>query len=85
MIDAKAVGVLLGLSTSKVYDLARRGELVSYRFGDAVRFEQADVDAYKARCKVVVKTINGLPWTVKRAEMALRSRVPRKAASKGSR
>lgn len=56
MIDAKAVAALLGLSATKVYDLARSGALVSYRFGDAVRFDPADVEAYKQSCRVVVRS-----------------------------
>lgn len=54
MINAKAVGLLLGLSATKVYDLARSGALVSYRFGGAVRFDPQDVEAYKQSCRVVV-------------------------------
>jgi excisionase family DNA binding protein len=51
MLSAKAIGEQLGLSARKIYDLAANGALVSYRFGDAVRFDQADVDAYKASCR----------------------------------
>ena len=54
MLTAAQVGSMLGLSLSKVYDLARSGDLRCYRFGGAVRFEPADVEAYKAACKVVV-------------------------------
>ncbi len=51
MLSAKAVAEQLGLSARKVYELARSGALVSYRFGDAVRFDQVDVDSYKAACR----------------------------------
>ena len=54
MLSAKVVGEQLGLSARKVYDLARSGALVSYRFGDAVRFDQVDVDGYKESCRVRV-------------------------------
>jgi len=42
-----AVATMLGISRTLVYDLARRGKLPSYRFGDAIRFEPADVQAFK--------------------------------------
>ena len=57
MLSAAQVAALLGLSARKVYDLAASGEIASYRFGDAIRFEPADVDAYKASCKVVVRPV----------------------------
>ena len=52
MITAAAVATLLGISPRAVYDLADRGMLACYRFGvrgGAVRFDEADVAAYKAR------------------------------------
>lgn len=55
MLTAAQVGAMLGLSPRKVYDMARSGEIQCYRFGDAVRFEPADVEAYKASCRVVVR------------------------------
>lgn len=47
MLTANDVSVQLGLSLTKVYDLARTGELPSYRFGSAVRFDQRDVSALR--------------------------------------
>lgn len=49
MLTAAAVADMLGLKPRTVYDLARRGELASYRFGAALRFDHADVEAYKAQ------------------------------------
>jgi hypothetical protein len=46
----QAVGALaqqLGISARAVYDLP----LPRFRFGRAVRYEQSDVDAYKAACR----------------------------------
>lgn len=51
MIDAAAVARCLGISRRMVYDLARDGRLASYRFGDAVRFAPADVEAFRASCR----------------------------------
>jgi excisionase family DNA binding protein len=51
VLTAAQVASQLGLSKRKVYDLARTGELVSYRFGDAVRFDPDDVERYKAACR----------------------------------
>lgn len=57
LITAAAVGKLLGLSTRTIYDLAASRALPSYRFGDAVRFARADLEAYKAACRVVAQQI----------------------------
>ncbi|MDR3004839.1 MAG: helix-turn-helix domain-containing protein, partial [Acidovorax sp.] len=53
MIDAKQVALLLGLSERTVYELAKSGRLNCYRFGSAVRFEQADIEEYKKSCRSV--------------------------------
>ena len=58
MLTAADVAAQLGLSKRKVYELAASGRLAHYRFGDAVRFEQADVDTYRAACRS-----NGTPAT----------------------
>ncbi len=53
MITAKQAGMLLGLSAGAVYELARGGKLTYYRLAkSAVRFDEADVEAYKAACRV---------------------------------
>lgn len=57
MLSAKEVAALLGLSSRKVYAMASSGQLPSYRFGDAVRFDPVDVEAFKASCRVVVRPV----------------------------
>ena len=52
LITAAAVAALLGISRSKVYELARGGRLPAYRFDDAVRFSPDDVQAFKEACRV---------------------------------
>lgn len=47
MIDAKTVAPMLGISERSVYELAKSGRLNCYRFGAAVRFDEADVEEYK--------------------------------------
>lgn len=56
LIDAKAVGALLGLSPRTVYDLASSGRLACYRIRGAVRFDPADVEAFKQSCRVDVRS-----------------------------
>jgi excisionase family DNA binding protein len=51
MLTAQEVAKWLRLSARKVYSLAASGELASHRFGGAVRFSTADVDAYIAACR----------------------------------
>lgn len=48
MLTATAAAAALGLSRRKVYALAAAGELRHYRFGKAVRFDPADLQAFKA-------------------------------------
>jgi excisionase family DNA binding protein len=57
MLTAKQVADMLGLSRSKVYDLANRSVLPSYRFDGALRFDEADVAAFKAACRVAPATM----------------------------
>ena len=52
LLTAAAVAVLLGISRSKVYELAREGRLPMYRIDDAVRFAPEDVEAFKEACRV---------------------------------
>ena len=60
MLKARAVAELLGLSVRMVYDLHARGELPGYRFGGAIRFDSADVEAYRASCRTVVAPAIGV-------------------------
>jgi excisionase family DNA binding protein len=48
MLTAAAAATLLGLSARKVYAMAAEGILPCYRFGSAVRFDPADLEAYRA-------------------------------------
>ena len=51
LLTAPDVARLLGLSLTKIYSLARSGEMRCYRFGDAVRFDAAHVKEYKESCQ----------------------------------
>lgn len=51
MLTAREAAERLKLSTRKVYQLAAAGEIASHRFGAAVRFDPADLDEYKSRCR----------------------------------
>ena len=55
-INAKAAAQVLGLSARKLYDLAKTGQLASYKFGSAVRFDLADLEIYKTLCRLPVTT-----------------------------
>lgn len=61
LLDAPAVGRLLGMKKAAVYEAARRGEIGSVRAsaksrsGRAVRFTQAQVDAFVAARSVAAK------------------------------
>lgn len=59
LITAQDVAARLGISRRMVYDLAATGALPSYRFGDAVRFDPADVEAYKQACRVQRDPVRG--------------------------
>jgi excisionase family DNA binding protein len=51
MISAKEASALLGVAPRTMYSLAApAGPLPCYRVGRAVRFEEADVMQYKAKC-----------------------------------
>jgi excisionase family DNA binding protein len=54
MLTAAEVATQLGLSPRAVYELHASGRLPGYRFGRAVRFEPADVEAFKAACRTVL-------------------------------
>ncbi len=51
LLRASEAARLLGLSQRTVYALAGAGELPCYRFGSAVRFDPADLEAYKLQCR----------------------------------
>ena len=51
MLTAAEVAHCLRLSVRAVYDLAASGAIPSFRFGRAVRFDPADVEAYRTSCR----------------------------------
>ncbi len=51
MLTATQAAQALGVSKRHLYALAAKGLLPCYRFGGAVRFDAADLDAYKASCR----------------------------------
>ena len=53
LLTAAQVATQLGISARKVYDLAARGDLPSYRIGDSVRFGAADVERFRESCRRV--------------------------------
>lgn len=53
MLPAVAVAHQLGISQRAVYAAAEAGHLPCYRFGRAVRFDPADVEAFRASCRSV--------------------------------
>ena len=56
MLTAHEVGQRLGLSQRKVYALAASGELTCHRFGSSVRFDPADLEEYKSKCRLPATT-----------------------------
>jgi excisionase family DNA binding protein len=53
MITTKQVAAMLGLSRSKVYELAGSAKLTSYRFDGVLRFKLCDVEAFVEASRVV--------------------------------
>lgn len=51
MLTATQAAQVLGVSKRTIYTLAAKGLLPCYRIGSVIRFEQADLDAYKASCR----------------------------------
>jgi excisionase family DNA binding protein len=51
LLTAREAADRLKLSARKVYALASSGELACHRFGASVRFDTADLDAYKTACR----------------------------------
>jgi excisionase family DNA binding protein len=51
MLTAANVAAMLGLKERTVYALAKDGELPCHRFNTSVRFELADVEDFKAKCR----------------------------------
>lgn len=76
LIDAKRVSELLGIKARTVYDLAYSGRLACYRIGGAVRFDPADVEAFKASCRVEPRPAEDRPSNCGASIMALSLRDP---------
>lgn len=53
LLTANEVAAQLGLSQTKIYDLARSGDLPCYRFGSSVRFDQQEVKGYIQSCQSI--------------------------------
>lgn len=51
LICATAVAALLGISSRTVYDLVYSGRLTVYLVGGSLRFDPADVEAFKQSCR----------------------------------
>ena len=56
LLTAREAAARLKLSVRKVYAAAAAGELACHRFGASVRFDTADLDAYKTACRSPVTT-----------------------------
>ena len=50
-LSVKQAAAALGISPSKVYELARAGKVAHYRFDTTIKFEPTDLDAYKQSCR----------------------------------
>ncbi|HZL38112.1 MAG TPA: helix-turn-helix domain-containing protein [Tepidisphaeraceae bacterium] len=50
--SVKAAAQRLGVSVSKLYQLAASRKISHYRIGGKILFSEADVDAYLASCRV---------------------------------
>ena len=58
MVDAAGAAELLGVSRRMVYDLAAAGRLRCYRYSArAIRFDVADVEAFRQGCRAEVEKV----------------------------
>lgn len=53
MLDVNQVAALLGVKPNLVYRRYRTWGLRAYKIGGATRFDRADVEAFKASCRVM--------------------------------
>lgn len=74
MLTAATVATMLGLSPRKVYALHAEGALPGYRFGVALRFDPADVEAYKRSLLPPAPPL--IPASVLRRVERMRLRIP---------
>lgn len=49
-LSVKQAAHSLGISPSKLYELARAGKVAHYRFDSSIKFDPAHLDDYKAAC-----------------------------------
>lgn len=68
-MNAKEAASLLGLSARKLYELAQTGQIACYRFGGAVRFDRADLEAYKTSCRSPATTRAAAPVLAAESEV----------------
>ncbi|OOM79522.1 helix-turn-helix transcriptional regulator [Clostridium sp. BL-8] len=57
-LSTQEVAEILNISKNTVYELIKRGELVSYRIGRKVRVDEKDIEEYKNRTRTSVKIQN---------------------------
>lgn len=55
-MTVKEAAKRIGISASKLYQLAAAGRIGHYRVGGKIIFSDADVDAFLASCRVGVAT-----------------------------
>ena len=51
MLTATQAAQALGVSKRLLYTLAAEKKIACYRFGSAIRFDAADLEAYKSQCR----------------------------------
>src|SRR4051812_15692251 len=54
MLSVKASASLLSIAPSTLYGMVERREIAHYRIGGKILFEEADLELYKASCRVGV-------------------------------
>jgi excisionase family DNA binding protein len=52
MLSVRQAASFLGISASKVYELAAARRIVHFRIGGKILFEEADLRAYRESCRV---------------------------------
>lgn len=56
LLTASEAAATLRISTRKMYELAASGKVASLRFDSTVRFDPADIEAYKQLCRLPATT-----------------------------
>ena len=81
MLTAAQVATMLGISRRAVYALAAAGKLPHYRFGDALRFDEADVEAYR---RANMRPVEHGRMPISARSLRVYERLRRSAASVGA-